>query len=136
MGKFSLPKTFHEKYETGQFFLHRVFGYRGVILFPWKAKIYDRNTYASSYSDQSTSNSSASANEVDPSTIGSVTSDDTVSTSPESKQSARSAKKQGTMEADSVRNDGKKEVTVDVQTYYQVLIDSRDCPHVVCFWHT
>lgn len=34
---------------------------------------------------------------------------------------------------DSMRNDGKKEVTVDVQTYYQVLIDSRDCPHVVCY---
>ena len=25
-----------------QFFLHRVFGYRGVVLFPWMAQVYDR----------------------------------------------------------------------------------------------
>lgn len=31
------------KYETGQLFLHRVFGYRGVTLFPWIAKVYDRD---------------------------------------------------------------------------------------------
>jgi len=30
-------------YETGQLFLHRVFGYRGVILFPWLARVYDRD---------------------------------------------------------------------------------------------
>jgi hypothetical protein len=26
-----------------QLFLHRVFGYRGVILFPWIGKVYDRD---------------------------------------------------------------------------------------------
>lgn len=31
------------KYGTGQLFLHSVFGYRGVILFPWIGKIYDRD---------------------------------------------------------------------------------------------
>lgn len=30
-------------YDTGQMFLHRLFGYRGVILFPWLAKVYDRD---------------------------------------------------------------------------------------------
>jgi len=30
-------------YDTGQMFLHKVFGYRGVILFPWLARVYDRD---------------------------------------------------------------------------------------------
>lgn len=139
MGKLSIPKI-HEKYETGQFFLHRVFGYRGVILFPWRAKIYDRNTYAASYTDSATGNTSVNTNETDASNSSST--DDAASTNSGLKQSGRSARKieptesTETTEADSIRNDGKKEVTVDVQTYYQVLIDSRDCPHVVNFKFT
>lgn len=134
VGKLSIPKI-HEKYETGQFFLHRVFGYRGVILFPWRAKIYDRNTYASSYTDSPTVNAS-NVNQTDTSDSSGST-DDTLSTSSGLKQNERGAMKIESAEAaesqepDSIRNDGKKEVTVDVQTYYQVLIDSRDCPHVV-----
>lgn len=132
VGKLSMPKA-HEKYETGQFFLHRVFGYRGVILFPWRAKIYDRNTHPSSYTDSSTDdNTSINSNEADTTSINAV-SDDTASTTAAGlKQSNRSTSKIETIEADSIRSDGKKEITVDVQTYYQVLIDSRDCPHVVC----
>jgi len=30
-------------YDTGQMFLHKVFGYRGVVLFPWLARVYDRD---------------------------------------------------------------------------------------------
>jgi len=30
-------------YDTGQMFLHKVFGYRGVILFPWMARVFDRD---------------------------------------------------------------------------------------------
>ena len=26
-------------------FLHRLFGYRGVILFPWSARVYDRDKF-------------------------------------------------------------------------------------------
>lgn len=138
MGKLAIPKI-HEKYETGQFFLHRVFGYRGVILFPWRSKIYDRNTYASSYTDSSAENTSVNTNEADTSAISSTVPEDAASTNSGLKQSGRSARKveatetTDTTDADSIRNDGKKEVTVDVQTYYQVLIDSRDCPHVVNF---
>ncbi|ETN59681.1 polymerase delta-interacting protein 2 [Anopheles darlingi] len=42
VGRLELPKA-QGKYETGQLFLHRVFGYRGVILFPWLARVYDRD---------------------------------------------------------------------------------------------
>lgn len=26
-----------------QLFLHSVFGYRGIVLFPWQARLYDRD---------------------------------------------------------------------------------------------
>lgn len=129
VGKLAIPKL-HEKYETGQFFLHRVFGYRGVILFPWRAKIYDRNTYVSSYADSSPENTS-NVSETDP--TAAIASDETVSSNSGAKQNTQNARKIEATETDSTRSDGKKEVTVDVQTYYQVLIDSRDCPHVVSY---
>ena len=37
------PLKVEGNYDTGQMFLHRLFGYRGVILFPWSAKVYDRD---------------------------------------------------------------------------------------------
>ncbi|XP_065885083.1 polymerase delta-interacting protein 2-like [Dysidea avara] len=42
VGKLEPVKT-QEKYEVGQFFLHRVLKYRGVTLFPWTARVYDRD---------------------------------------------------------------------------------------------
>lgn len=42
VGKLEAPKP-GGKYDTGQLILHKVFGYRGVILFPWQARIYDRD---------------------------------------------------------------------------------------------
>lgn len=42
VGKLETPKI-QGKYDTGQLFLHRVFGYRGVVLFPWLARVYDRD---------------------------------------------------------------------------------------------
>lgn len=136
VGKLAVPKV-HEKYETGQFFLHRVFGYRGVILFPWRAKIYDRNTYTASYGDSAAENTSPSVTETESSNTQTATTatavDEAGTTNAGSKQSPGTTRKLETTEADSTRNDGKKEVSVDIQTYYQVLIDSRDCPHVVSF---
>lgn len=38
---FQTPKN--DNYLTGQLFLHKVFGYRGVILFQYTAKVYDRD---------------------------------------------------------------------------------------------
>ncbi|KAL4711937.1 hypothetical protein ACJJTC_006106 [Scirpophaga incertulas] len=42
VGKLEPPKP-SGKYDTGQLILHKVFGYRGVILFPWLARVYDRD---------------------------------------------------------------------------------------------
>lgn len=43
VGKLQTLKT-DGNYLTGQLFLHKVFGYRGVVLFPWAAKVYDRDS--------------------------------------------------------------------------------------------
>uniref|UniRef100_A0A8D1P5R3 Polymerase delta-interacting protein 2 n=1 Tax=Sus scrofa TaxID=9823 RepID=A0A8D1P5R3_PIG len=64
-------------------FLHSVFGYRGVVLFPWQARLYDR---------------------------------DVASAAPE--------------KAENPAGHGSKEVKGKTHTYYQVLIDARDCPHI------
>lgn len=84
MGKLKEPKL-QGKYDTGQFFLHRIFGYRGVVLFPWSARVYDRDV---------PNNVAVEVEKND---------DGTANVSPEGKTS----------------------------TFYQVLIDSRDCPYIV-----
>lgn len=81
VGKLETPKI-QGKYETGQLFLHRIFGYRGVILFPWLARVYDREIQ----SKRDTSDSNGNVN---------------------------------------------KDVKGKTHTFYQVLIDSRDCPYIV-----
>ncbi|KAM9734167.1 polymerase delta-interacting protein 2 isoform 1-T1 [Menidia menidia] len=84
VGVFEAVKQ-HGKYETGQLFLHSVFGYRGIVLFPWHARLYDRD--------------------ITPPMTDSK---------PEPPPGAH----------------GSKEVKGKTHTYYQVLIDTRDCPHI------
>ncbi|UYV76402.1 POLDIP2 [Cordylochernes scorpioides] len=84
VGRLERPKL-EGRYDTGQLFLHRVFGYRGVTLFPWEARIYDRDIL----------------NKKD------IQEDPSVGFTPVN-----------------------KEVKSFIHNYYQVLIDSRDCPHV------
>ncbi|KAL0994625.1 hypothetical protein UPYG_G00125060 [Umbra pygmaea] len=84
VGVFEEPKQ-QGKYETGQLFLHSVFGYRGIVLFRWNARLYDR---------------------------------DVCPPATESKPVEASGEQ------------GSKEVKGKTHTYYQVLIDTRDCPHI------
>lgn len=79
VGRLDTPKL-QGKYETGQLFLHRVFGYRGVVLFPWLARVYDRDM----------------------------------------------PNKKGSSDEGNVG----KEVKGKIHTFYQALIDSRDCPFI------
>lgn len=129
MGKLSALKL-HEKYETGQFFLHRVFGYRGVVLFPWRAKVYDRNPYTSI---TDTDENVAASLDLDSTPVEPLTKTETKSDDVKSAIKVESTIDDTNSDTINGRSDGKKEVTVKVQTYYQVLVDSRDCPHVVSF---
>lgn len=132
-----MPNKNQEKYETGQFFLHRVFGYRGVILFPWRAKVYDRNSYVpkTDPTDQSAPPSTPTA-DVDatanaPETSPTDVEDDGNSTNKTIEKADATPGSSTDDDTMRPRRVGSKEITVNVQTYYQVLIDSRDCPHVV-----
>lgn len=77
-------------YLTGQLFLHKVFGYRGVVLFPWTAKVFDRDSQNKS-EDDATAPVSINGNSA---------------------------------------NVNNKEVQKRSSTFYQVLIDQRDCPFI------
>ncbi|XP_034952746.1 polymerase delta-interacting protein 2 [Chelonus insularis] len=81
VGKLEKPKL-QGKYETGQLILHRVFGYRGVILFPWLARVFDRDLP-----------NKRNGHEENFTSVG-------------------------------------KEVKGKTHTFYQVLIDQRDCPFI------
>lgn len=87
VGKLEIPKI-QGKYDTGQLFLHRVFGYRGVILFPWLARVYDRDL--------------PNQNKIEPEKESQIETNTNV----------------------------EKDVKGKTHTFYQVLIDSRDCPYI------
>lgn len=89
VGRLDSPRS-GANYDTGQLFLHKVFGYRGVILFPWLARVYDRDL----------------PNKKD----RQIDSD----TPPFSAPVGGAA----------------KEIKGRTHTYYQVLIDGRDCPYI------
>lgn len=52
VGLLNEPKV--GSYSTGQIFLHKLFGYRGIILFPWTACIFDKQDDSHSHSDHNT----------------------------------------------------------------------------------
>jgi len=89
-------------YDTGQMFLHKVFGYRGVILFPWLARVYDRDM-----PNKSLGTSGNSTRLLDPD----------------------STPAPGSPPPGPGGGLG-KEVKGRTHTYYQVLIDGRDCPYI------
>jgi len=92
VGVLETPKS-DGSYYTGQLFLHRVFGYRGIVLFPWHAQIYDRDIMTNKNGES----------------LSDKPSHEDASHVPISKDGAYRPHK---------------------AMYYQVLIDSRDCPYV------
>jgi len=92
VGVLETPKA-EGSYLTGQLFLHRVFGYRGIILFPWQARVYDRDSPAP-----------VKSSDVPPEKV------------------------MEDLSTFAVSKDGSH--ATNTSMYYQVLIDSRDCPYV------
>lgn len=91
-------------------FLHRVFGYRGVILFPWLARVYDRDL-----PNQSKNQSI----EVSGSPVNTSSAEDNTTNSTQNQSPASQPNSNVT-----------KEVQRRTHTFYQVLIDQRDCPYI------
>jgi len=110
------PMKLDGNYETGQMFLHRLFGYRGVILFPWSARVYDRDKRDNGSNSSPLPTAAPTAGGGGASSKGSTTQ----GYSPPAAAAAMGGSATG----------AGKEVKGKTHTYYQVLIDSRDCPYI------
>ncbi|XP_065312581.1 polymerase delta-interacting protein 2-like isoform X2 [Gordionus sp. m RMFG-2023] len=124
----------HGNYEIGQLFLHRTFGYRGLIIFPWQAKVFDRDSAAfkpQSYdiTNLASAHSSVKKGELLPvSTTVSTVSHNVYQENPKNKSNTIHDECDGL--AQNTYIDYVKTVKGYSQTYYQVLIDSRDWPFI------
>lgn len=130
VGRFVVRQSEEICYPAGQPFLHRVFGYRGVILFPWPARVHDIDMRKQCPDDGLESHQS----NPHPTTDGKLSSSSSKTTetpnggfqSVRSKQSKSSTK--GNEQYQSSAS-GNQHLT-RFHPYYQVLIDVRDCPYV------
>lgn len=129
------------KYDTGQLFLHRIFGYRGVVLFPWTARVYDRDlhnpgrqrTAATPYTKEASTvrvkagntTSAASATTAQHDAAATSYQENSTASDSQSTSNIGTAKPATNTTVDAKDIKGKR------QTFYQVLIDNRDCPHIV-----
>lgn len=133
------------KYDTGQLFLHRIFGYRGVVLFPWTARVYDRDlhnpgrqrtTTAATPCTKEASTVRVKAGNTTSATSATTAQHDAAATSYQENSTAsdsQSTSNIGTAKPATTTTVDAKDIKGKRQTFYQVLIDNRDCPHIVSF---
>jgi len=114
VGKFEVKQPDDECYPAGQTFLHRVFGYRGVTLFPWMARVHDIDV-RKNYSDGGMSKDKSESHRHNHSHSTPSSNDDS------QHNDANNDSSLPKMNAGSITK---------FHPYYQVLIDSRDCPFV------
>ncbi|KAG9509527.1 polymerase delta-interacting protein 2, partial [Fragariocoptes setiger] len=93
----------------GQLFLHRIFGYRGVIVYPWMAIVNDNDLKRKHLPNE-------------PTTSGSQAKQHDADTPKPPRQQSSIQSKRAKLEA--------MDTKPLVHPYYLCLIDSRDCPHV------
>lgn len=48
VGHLTQPLSYRSVYPVGQLFLHKIFGYRGIILHPWIASVYEKRRHRNS----------------------------------------------------------------------------------------
>lgn len=116
VGKFEAKQPDENYYAAGQPFLHRVFGYRGVTLFPWIAKVYD-NDLKNQCSD-GTKNIGVESQKFHNSTTTTATTNGGEQVTEESETS------------NAIPSFKLNQQSTRFHPYYQVLIDFRDCPFV------
>lgn len=134
--------------------MHRIFGYRGVILFPWTARVYDRDSDnpKKQITATTTPTPTQCAKEASPLRVNAGSSEgsgttatsqlDDAPTSWHASNSATDTQRatnlgtaKTTTNANTSSATDAKDVKGKTQTFYQVLIDTRDCPYIVseCF---
>ena len=130
--------------------------YRGVVLFPWTARVYDRDLHHPGKQAtpklteaKAAENSASVAGEARPKSTSAALTNATVApeaatasagtvtataaaTATSTKQtSTGSTSTTATSASSSSSSESGKEVKGKVHTFYQVLIDARDCPYIV-----
>lgn len=121
VGRFETKQSDEQCYSAGQPFLHRVFGYRGVTLFPWLARVHDVDL-RKQYSETSGTLKNIGANESH--------------RNHHSHHHRHRGSEEDNANSDDIE-DGLPQTpkftnpqSTRFHPYYQVLIDARDCPHV------
>lgn len=122
-----MPKV-QGKYDTGQLFLHRIFGYRGVVLFPWLARVYDRDLPNNS---ATTTNAAAAAVTDNDSAAAAPVAAGTIAEAPATTGDNDTSSNKVATNNSGNSGGGGSDVKGKTNTFYQVLIDSRDCPYIV-----
>lgn len=143
VGRFEEKLADESCYPAGQSFLHRIFGYRGVTLFPWLARVHDVDL-RKQYSDTSGTLKSA-RHFVDSSNSESQKISNKGSKSPPISSKRQENKSSISSSSDESDDDSIEEANGHIERraeqftnpqstrfhpYYQVLIDTRDCPFV------
>jgi len=125
-----------QNYATGQLFLHKVFGYRGIILTPWEVKVYDRDHFAGqSYKTGAQTTTYEGVNPNPTSGPDEENADQTILPPQSDVSSAYQQQK-----AKTTAGGGKKDTSSSSATnnnaqsrtrlYYSVLMDERDWRHI------
>lgn len=122
VGKFEVRQPEKICYPAGQPFLHRVFGYRGVILFTWLARVHDIDVRRQCPGDDDNGMESHHSKTLH-SAKSTMDNEDDSSGGTEHKQFKISNNEL------SMPNASGNQLT-RFHPYYQVLIDTRDCPFV------
>lgn len=143
VGKFETKQPDENCYPAGQPFLHRIFGYRGVTLFPWMARVHDidvRKQYSEGTSGAGTPTSSngASVSGSESNQLKHHLSGNFKAKGQQDETSTRgnSKGKNANLVNDSTASFHLHKHTINIHCatqfhpYYQVLIDNRDCPFV------
>lgn len=121
VGRFEPKQLDENTYPPGQPFLHRIFGYRGVTLFPWLARVHDADL-RKQHSNVVFSNLRTTESYSQPNNDSSK-----LTTSKRSNKNQESSfKPVGDNSASKFTNPD----LTKFHPYYQVLIDARDCPYV------
>lgn len=129
VGRLETPKI-DGKYETGQLFLHRIFGYRGVVLFPWTARIYDRDLQNPNKKTQRSVQTPKNLINDDKTQTPVINAPKIKSSNVNTPNDSNVNKIITEPDAASTNESASKEVKARVHTFYQVLIDTRDCPYI------
>lgn len=142
VGKFELRSPDENCYLPGQTFLHRIFGYRGVTLFPWIARVHDIDIRKQHSDGHSEAGGSADGSSLSGPESHKNKNNPNGDFAKSHKQDSSSCDNKSDKEGNNNNNNGsadpinfhrskvKTNSATQFHPYYQVLIDTRDCPFV------